>query len=175
MSMPDSKETGTAETRRAGVRMSRARRCWPLTAFLQARPWAQLQLSVKNQSTQFSCWIPVLACGDTGQPYTSLQGCGHPYTLPEASLSKLSGVEAGPPASKHALCTQPSHGHTGGFLGATLPASLRPGLTRISVWCGAAWAWINDKGPWMKQTSLHSCLSRLPTYPVFSGFVFLPQ
>lgn len=91
--------------------------------------------------------------GTRGIPTPACRAMAVLTALPEAPLSKLGGVEAGPPGSEHALCTQPSYGRTGGLLGAMLPASLKQGLARISVWCDAAWAWINDKGPQIKQTS----------------------
>lgn len=94
----------------------------------------------RNQGIQFSCWVPVLAGGDTGQPHTSLQGCGHPY-CPSRSPTQQAGSSGGQASrEEHALCTQPSPAQPRthrGFPGATLPASLKPKLTRVSVWCSA--------------------------------------
>lgn len=69
-----------SRARRAGVRRSTARRRWQFTAFVQARPWAQLQLSARNQDTHHSP-VGTLSwpAGTQGRPHRSLQGCGHPY------------------------------------------------------------------------------------------------
>lgn len=74
--------------------------------------------------------------GHRAAPYQP-KGCGHPYCLSRSPTQQVGGVEAGPPGSEHALCIQSSHRCTGRLPGAMLPASLKPGLTRISIRCSA--------------------------------------
>ena len=144
------KRQAQPETRGARVERSTARGCWPFIAFLWARPWAQLQLSVRIQGTVFLLG-PCPGLWGHRAPHTSLQSCSHPY-CPFRSATQKAGRGGGQGASMN-LCTQPSHRHTGGPPGATLPASLKPGFAMISIWCSAVWAWMNDKRPQMEQTS----------------------
>lgn len=57
----------------------------------------------RNRSTQFSCWVPGLACGDPGQPHTSRQGYGHHYCA-SRSPAQQAGWSGGQ-ASRERACT----------------------------------------------------------------------
>lgn len=128
--MPDSKETGTARDTRSRGEKEHSKEVLAIHSLPLGQTLGSAAALMRNQSIQFSSGFLSWPVRTQGSPIPAGKDMATITAPLEASLSKPGGGQA----SRERACTlhQPSHGHNGGFLGATLPASLKPRLTKVS-------------------------------------------
>lgn len=153
-SVPDSKETGTARDTRSRGEKEHSKKVLAIHSFPPGQTLASAAALRRNQGIQFSL---LGSCpGQWGHRAASYQSAGlWPSLLPLQKPHSASWVEWRPGLQGASMHSAPSPAtDTRGFPGVPLPASLKPRLTGFPYGAvHAAWAWINAKGPQMKQTS----------------------